>query len=111
MALDSEDLERLVKLEGEVRGLKEVLTNFITQSTANYEKMNGKLDTLIKENMSKPSFEHCTERKIECAKEFKAIRDDIKTVENNSISKTSATIFSLLMAAIGILGTLAFKGG
>lgn len=109
--VNEDNLEgRLIVLEQQVKALKETMEKFMLQSIANNEKLSEKLDEAIRSNLEnnlgKPSFTHCTERKEECGKRFIAMEDKVFAVEQGSMSKGTTTLISTLMFIIGVLGTL-----
>lgn len=99
MAEDKDMLERIVVLEQSMKGLIDTVNKYIAKADASDEKLIEKLDAFILAVNDRPTFAHCVDNRKDC-------NDRFTRIEKDTISKTSATIFGVLIAIISILGTL-----
>lgn len=108
--MEKEDLTRLAKLEANVASLNDAVNKMVEESRYSFNRLYEKLDAIVCEMANKPSLDHCMQNRTACNQRFDELEKKHEAlsqyVDRESISKNSAAIFTVLIAIIGILGTL-----
>lgn len=108
--MDKAELERLVTLETEVKGMKESMSKVVESVDNLGSKMDKKFDEVLKEMKDMPSNDTCSGVQSRCAKEFQDVWTAVGDVRENTINKNTAALITILCAIIALLGGLLVSG-